>query len=572
MSKSKECPICIDKFNETTRKCITCLTCETSVCKSCTETYILSTFNEPDCMNCHKTWNTDFIRDNMTKTFCESKLKKHRENMLYDREKSLLPATQGFIVQIKQKQAISEKISKLLTAKYNLDKQIEIHKKEYRAVDEVNPETEASKQKFIKNCPMKDCRGFLSSSYKCGTCSVWVCPDCKEIKGFNKDVDHTCDPDTLATIKAIEADTKPCPNCTASIYKIEGCFAKDTPMRLYNGSIRPVQDIEIGDTLIGDDGTKRTVLMTCIGDDNMYSVNQSTGVSYIVNSAHTLVLVDNITNQEIEIMVKDYLKLSNTRQRSLKGIKAISGELMDIYLTKEPFQTYYGFMVDKNSHFILPDMTIVSNCSQMFCTACNTVFDWKTNKITAGGAVHNPHYFEWVKKNGGAVRQLGDVPCGGLPYLYRFEKNIIGLKDYDLILRIYRIVAEVSDYWRRKYNTTSSLHGNRDLRIKFLMKYISEEEFKKQLQVREKKQTKHTAIRQILDTFMTVGTENMLGINDAKYNTSEKNSLETIRQCVEQMQEIRKYTNECLSDLSKKFSCKVPIVELDWSKVITNKF
>ena len=568
MSKSNECPICISKFNETTRKCITCSTCENMACRSCVETYILSSFNEPDCMNCHKDWNIDFIRENMTKTFCESKLKKHREDVLYDREKSLLPATQGFIVQLKQKEAISEKISKLIHAKYELDKQIEVHKKEYRAVDAINPETEASKQKFIKNCPAKDCRGFLSSSYKCGTCGVWACPDCKEMKGFSKDAAHTCDPDTVATIKAIEADTKPCPNCTASIYKIEGCFAKDTPIRLYHGAVKPVQDIEVGDTLIGDDGTRRTVMMTCSGQDYMYSVNQTNGISYTVNSVHTLVLINIITRQEVEIMVKDYLALPNTEKRNLRGVKAISGELTNIYLTPEAYQTYYGFMIDKNNHFILPDMTVVSNCSQMFCTACNTVFDWKTGKITAGGPVHNPHYFEWVQKNGGAVRQLGDIPCGGLPYLYRFEKNIIGNKHYDLILNMYRIVAEVSDYWRRKYDTTSSLHGNRDLRVRFLLKVISEDEFKKQLQIREKKQTKHTAIRQILDTFITVGIENILAINDAKYTSS----TDTVFQNIVQLQEIRKYTNECLANVSKKFSCKVPVIEMDWSKVLTNRF
>jgi flagellar biosynthesis chaperone FliJ len=105
-----------------------------------------------------------------------------------------------------------------------------------------------------------------------------------------------------------------------------------------------------------------------------------------------------------------------------------------------------------------------------------------------------------------------------------------------------------------------------------LLKSISEDEFKKQLQIREKKQNKHIAIRQVLDTFITVGIENILNINDAKYNTSEKTAMNTVKQSITQLQEIRKYTNECLANVSKKFSCKVPIVELDWAKVVTNRF
>ena len=32
-----------------------------------------------------------------------------------------------------------------------------------------------------------------------------------------------------------------------------------------------------------------------------------------------------------------------------------------------------------------------------------------------GGAIHNPHYSEWLKEHGGvAPRRIGDVQCGGL--------------------------------------------------------------------------------------------------------------------------------------------------------------
>lgn len=43
----------------------------------------------------------------------------------------------------------------------------------------------------------------------------------------------------------------------------------------------------------------------------------------------------------------------------------------------------------------------ISGCNQMFCTKCTTTFDYLTGKVERG-IVHNPHYFEWISRHGGA--------------------------------------------------------------------------------------------------------------------------------------------------------------------------
>jgi len=148
----------------------------------------------------------------------------------------------------------------------------------------------AERREFIMRCPAEDCRGFLSTAYKCGTCEAWACKECNVSVGKDKDVEHTCDTDMVLSAKAIKEQTRPCPKCGTRIFKTDGCFARDTPILLWDGTTKVSQDISIGDTLIGDDGRPRTVEQLCSGHDEMYRVDQRNGMSYVVNSRHKLVL------------------------------------------------------------------------------------------------------------------------------------------------------------------------------------------------------------------------------------------------------------------------------------------
>lgn len=69
-----------------------------------------------------------------------------------------------------------------------------------------------------------------------------------------------------------------------------GCFDPDTPMLMYDGAIKPMRDVKIGDLLRGWDNTPRKVIETHAGKDDMYHVEQKHGVNYVVNSRHLLSL------------------------------------------------------------------------------------------------------------------------------------------------------------------------------------------------------------------------------------------------------------------------------------------
>jgi len=68
------------------------------------------------------------------------------------------------------------------------------------------------------------------------------------------------------------------------------CLAKGTKVLMFDGTLKNVEDINVGDVIMGDDSTPRNILSLGNGKDNMYKVTDLKGESYIVNSEHILTL------------------------------------------------------------------------------------------------------------------------------------------------------------------------------------------------------------------------------------------------------------------------------------------
>ena len=104
------------------------------------------------------------------------------------------------------------------------------------------------------------------------------------------------------------------------------CLKKGTPVMLSNGRIRKVENIKIGDMLMGDDSTPRKVLSLARGREMMYDIIPTEGDTYTVNESHILSLKRNSTKFKksdiVDISVKDYLKLQSvTNQGILFGYR-----------------------------------------------------------------------------------------------------------------------------------------------------------------------------------------------------------------------------------------------------------
>lgn len=79
-------------------------------------------------------------------------------------------------------------------------------------------------------------------------------------------------------------------NCCIFAYGQSGCFAKGTPVMMYDGSYKAVEDVAIGDILMGDDSTPRNVLRLFRGRQNMYNVKPKLDGhnEYTVNEDHIM--------------------------------------------------------------------------------------------------------------------------------------------------------------------------------------------------------------------------------------------------------------------------------------------
>ena len=137
------------------------------------------------------------------------------------------------------------------------------------------------------------------------------------------------------------------------------CHAKGTPIMLSNGEIKLVEEIQVGDLLMGDDSKPRTVLSLARGRDKMYDIiplRKGYGDKYTVNQEHILCLrepTEILSKDNVyEISVKDYLNLPNKIKSTLKGYR-VPIEFSEKELDVDP---YLMGKICKNTLKQIPDI------------------------------------------------------------------------------------------------------------------------------------------------------------------------------------------------------------------------
>lgn len=235
------CDVCCEKFNKINHKKVECPFCDLKSCRTCSQRYILDSFEDPHCMGCKTKWNREFVDSFCTRHFRNIELRRHRENVLFEREKARMPETQPEVERIihmrklrmmirEQKERLIELHNRYRTNDFQDDMSIhpEVRKLyrqmeiTYRRLEEIRHGSSTisnEPRKFVRQCPEEVCKGFLNEDWFCGLCDKYYCKECNELR-----IDgHVCDPKTVETMKLLNRDSKSCPKCGTVIHKTSGC-------------------------------------------------------------------------------------------------------------------------------------------------------------------------------------------------------------------------------------------------------------------------------------------------------------------------------------------------------------
>ena len=260
----EECSVCCEIFNKSTRMPIQCGFCPDTnfkSCLSCIKRYLVDTTQNAHCMNCRHEWSRVFLYSWLPKVWLNNEYKKRRQDLIEEQERSMMPSTQPYVEIELEKRKIKNvliKIGEIKQRLYYVDSYTDMHleleidrvKYEHRynvlsheirlKERELNKKSsDTYRAKFVRQCPMDECKGFLSTAWKCGLCNTKVCSKCHEPKTqddtesdteseeqetkTNKNTKHICKPENLETAKLLNRDSKTCPNCASLIFKISGC-------------------------------------------------------------------------------------------------------------------------------------------------------------------------------------------------------------------------------------------------------------------------------------------------------------------------------------------------------------
>lgn len=108
------------------------------------------------------------------------------------------------------------------------------------------------------------------------------------------------------------------------------CHGKGTPILMHDMTVRLVEDICVGDKVMGADGEARTVLNLSNGFGKLYRVDQAKGDSYVINENHVLSLKPSINypsknikaGDVVNVSLPNFLGMSKSMQGHMKGYKA----------------------------------------------------------------------------------------------------------------------------------------------------------------------------------------------------------------------------------------------------------
>ena len=213
----------------------------------------------------------------------------------------------------------------------------------------------------------------------------------------------------------------------------------------------------------------------------------------------------------------------------------------------------------------------IEGCDQMWCTSCQATFSWNTGQILHNVRVHNPHYYEYLRQTGGGnvPRELGDIPCGGIPDYYVFIRNMrllrgLSQKEIDELVHIHRSLSDISQVRLPDYPLRRPANDNRDLDVAYLMGDLSKEDWARNLELKETKFERKKEIGLVLQTLVHVGAEKLTEIGN--FALTGADGIIGIRLRAQELNQLREFSNAALKVRGEQMGIVVPQIEgVNWT-------
>ena len=544
----KECDICCEKINKSTRRAIKCSydECGSECCAMCYNIHLLNSTLNPTCMFCNKDVSLDDVWSVSTEKFYKEYIE-YRTLIILVREKSLIPTSQHLAEAILKNRKIkilienmAEDIHKLSSKIYNIKytlKQISIHmelKIKFRTLNYDLLNSIAHMywiDSMETRCVICDRNNYGQKSYTCVKCNFKSCVEC---------------------FKLCLTQKKNC--CLVCDEPITDDMIDIVPKTFYN---KYIKDKKI---------TKRTKIINVKNDKIVELIMEKIEVNNKISEL--ALIVYKYKNNSSENTKKDEEKkfIKACPANECRGflssaykcgicekffcsdceIEKVSRNDED-HVCNEDIKASIA-MLKKNTRPCPKCSTPIEKsegCDQMYCIVpnCKTAFSWKTGKIDKG-IIHNPEYYRQQRElnNGEIPRNVGDNPCGGVPEYHDVGRKL-RLNNINNIhwAGYHQLINHIRFALIRDLPTDIANVNYEDLRVKYIVGDIDEEKWKKNLKIKIKKSEKDFNIYQILDMYVHASTDLFLNLmHDLDIQLFVDNSTKLIKYTDEQIERINK--------------------------------
>ena len=505
----KECIICASNYTSYMRRVIKCECCEFEACKECCSTYLLNV-NTPGCMSpaCTGIWSREFISDSLTKVFATTKLRPHKANMLYQEQLTWMPDTQAEVEEDRRQNRIRNEIYALEAKKRVLMASL---------CDQISVLGERHREKAA------ECRIIESKRDRLK----------RELKRERYKVERNED-----LIETMKTQVREYTLRLRSLYKVSAA--------LYEKYIN--DQTELVAATIGPQFDELTAQIKALNQQRQDKTPAAAKSQFVRKCADPE--CHGFLSSRWKCGLCDKWTCSDCHELKVKDHEANDDHKCD------PNNVATAQLLSKDTKGCPKCQTPITHdggCDQMWCVQCHVAFSWKTGQIET--KIHNPHYYEWRRNNGGLAREPGDIVCGNelnheLPNSIRkalLEKHYQTVSEFnDMFLYISDVVRNclhlqyvIIPSFRRMNNLTFVQQTNPH-RKAYLTKEYSLEKFKEQVERLDRKASLDTENEQVTTMLLDA-------VKDILFRFKASAESETCDQKIlEEIHELVKYANRCL--------------------------